>query len=387
MAVERLLKNKLLLYTSQFRAVALTGARQSGKTTLCKMLFPQKPYINFENIDVLNQSQLDPKGFLLKYKETGAIFDEVQRVPILFNYLQEILDNEKQKGKYILTGSSNLLLNQNITQSLAGRVGFLEMNTFSKNEIPNNSEISIWEIIYKGGYPEIWAEGILPQLYYPSYIQSFIEKDIRQLINIKNLFLYQQFIKLAATRSGQEWNNSSIAMELGIDSKTVSSWISFLQMAGIIYLLPPYFSNFGKRIIKRPKLYFTDTGVVCSLLGIQNAGQLENHPLKGSLFENFVIMELVKNNTYILNNNHFYYWRSIDGVEIDLIIEKNGELIPVEIKSGMTYQSNWWKNIIKWNGYSKSKTGGAIIYTGYEEMNLQDGRQIINVANCSNLLN
>jgi predicted AAA+ superfamily ATPase len=387
MAVERLLKDKLLLYTSQFRAVALTGARQSGKTTLCKMLFPKKPYINFENIDVLNQSQLDPKGFLLKYKETGAIFDEVQRVPILFNYLQEILDNEKEKGKYILTGSSNLLLNHSITQSLAGRVGFLEMNTFSLNEISNNSKISIWEIIFKGGYPEIWVEGILPQLYYPSYIQSFIEKDIRQLINVKNLFLYQQFIKLAATRSGQEWNNSSIAMELGIDSKTVSSWISYLQMAGIIYLLPPYFSNFGKRIIKRPKLYFTDTGVVCSLLSIQNEEQLENHPLKGQLFENFVIMELVKNNTYILNNNHFYYWRSIEGVEIDLIIEKNGNLIPVEIKSGMTYQPNWWKNIVKWNGYAKSKTGGVIIYTGNEEMNLQDGRQILNVANSSVLLN
>lgn len=385
MAIERFLKEKLLLFASQFRAVAITGARQSGKTTLCKMLFPEKPYVNFENIDVLNQSQIDPRGFLQKYILTGAVFDEIQKAPILFNYLQEILDNEKEKGKYILTGSSNLLLNQSITQSLAGRVGFLEMNTLSRREIPNSSVISIWEIIYKGGYPEVWAEEIMPQLYYPSYIQSFIEKDIRQLINVKSLLLYQQFIKLVATRVGQEWNHSTIAMELGVDSKTVSSWISFLQMAGIIYLLPPYFANFGKRIIKRPKLFFTDTGIVCSLLGIQDENQIETHPLKGQLFENFVIMDLIKNNSFMVQKNQFYYWRSIDGVEIDLIIEKSNQLIPIEIKSGMTYQNNWWKNINKWNAFTNSNKG-VIIYNGQEEMIFSDGKQLLNVVNSDAVL-
>ena len=202
MELDRNLKQKILLYASQFRAIAITGPRQSGKTTLCKMLFPEKPYVNFETLDVLSQSQIDPKGFLNTYKNTGAIFDEIQKAPMLFNYLQEILDNQKERGKFILTGSSNFILNQNISQSLAGRVGYLEMNTFAVKEIPNYKEFSVWEIIFKGGYPEIWTNDIIPQFYYSSYIQSFIEKDIRQLINAKNLLVFQQFIKLVAVRSG-----------------------------------------------------------------------------------------------------------------------------------------------------------------------------------------
>ena len=378
MKIQRAIESKAKLYANQFRAVAIMGIRQSGKTTLCKMLFPYKPYLNFENIDVLLLAEQDPNAFLEKYKITGAIFDEIQKAPSLFNYIQEVLDNETERGKYILTGSSNFLLNQNISQSLAGRVGFLELLPLSNKEIKTSfaDTNSVWQTIFKGGFPEIWMQDINPSFYFPSYIQSFIERDIRQLINIKNLILFQQFIKLVATRAGQEWNSSQISNNLGVDSKTVTAWLSYLQTAGIVYLLPPYYANFGKRVIKRPKLYLTDTGVLCNLLGIQNDIQLENHPLKGSIFENFVVLEYLKEKNSSLENSSFYYWRSISGVEIDLLIEKNGVLIPVEIKSGATYQEKWWKNIMDWQVFSKSTFPGIIVYSGNENYEFSDGRKV-----------
>mgnify|MGYP000276419301 CR=1 FL=1 len=378
MKIQRAIESKAKLYANQFRAVAIMGIRQSGKTTLCKMLFPYKPYLNFENIDVLLLAEQDPNAFLEKYKITGAIFDEIQKAPSLFNYIQEVLDNETERGKYILTGSSNFLLNQNISQSLAGRVGFLELLPLSNKEIKTSfaDTNSVWQTIFKGGFPEIWMQDINPSFYFPSYIQSFIERDIRQLINIKNLILFQQFIKLVATRAGQEWNSSQISNDLGVDSKTVTAWLSYLQTAGIVYLLPPYYANFGKRVIKRPKLYLTDTGVLCNLLGIQNDIQLENHPLKGSIFENFVVLEYLKEKNSSLENSSFYYWRSISGVEIDLLIEKNGVLIPVEIKSGATYQEKWWKNIMDWQVFSKSTFPGIIVYSGNENYEFSDGRKV-----------
>ena len=379
MKIRRSLEIKILLYSNQFRAIALMGIRQSGKTTLCKMLFPTKPYLNFENIDIQLLAEQDPNTFLEKYKISGAIFDEIQKSPSLFNYIQEVLDNETERGKYILTGSSNFLLNQNISQSLAGRVGFLELLPLSNKEILTyfDKNYSVWEIIFKGGFPEIWLQNINPSFYFPSYIQSFIERDIRQLINIKNLILFQQFIKLVATRAGQEWNSSQISNDLGVDSKTVTAWLSYLQTAGIVYLLPPYYANFGKRIIKRPKLYINDTGILCSLLGIQNEIQLENHPLKGSIFENFVILEFLKEKNSSLENSAFYYWRSISGVEIDLIIEKNGILTPIEIKSGTTYQEKWWKNIVDWQVFSKNTSQAIIVYGGNENHDFTDGRKVI----------
>lgn len=378
MNISRKLEIKINLYASQFRAIALMGIRQSGKTTLCKMLFPEKPYLNFENLDIQLLAENDPNAFLEKYKVTGAIFDEIQKSPQLFNYIQEILDNETERGKYILTGSSNFLLNQNISQSLAGRVGFIELLPLSNTEINSyfDQKIPLWELIFKGGFPEIWTQNINPSFYFPSYIQSFIERDIRQLINIKNLILFQQFIKLVATRAGQEWNSSQVSNDLGVDSKTVTAWLSYLQTAGIVCLLPPYYANFGKRVIKRPKLYLTDTGILCSLLGIQNENQLENHPLKGSIFENFVILEFLKEKNSSIENSFFYYWRSISGVEIDLIIEKNGILTPIEIKSGTTYHEKWWKNIFDWQVFSKSENPGLIVYGGNENHSFSDGRKV-----------
>ncbi|MGC4129589.1 MAG: ATP-binding protein [Bergeyella sp.] len=377
------MQNRFELYCSQFRAVALMGSRQTGKTTLARTTFPKKPYINFENLDNQILAREDTKNFLESYKETGAIFDEVQNVPEVFNYLQQILDEESEAGKYILTGSSNFLLNEKISQSLAGRVGFLHLYPFSAKEITDfsGSDISIEELIFKGGYPEIWDKKINPSFYHNSYVQSFIEKDIRQLININNLLTFQQFVKLTATRASQELNHSNIASDLGIDYKTVQSWLGLLQNVGIIFLIPPYYNNYGKRVVKRPKLYFNDTGLLCNLLGISDETQLETHPLKGEIFENFVFAEILKYNDMKTIPAKIFYWRTISGVEIDLILEENFTNTGIEIKSGKTYHQMWWKNILKWREYSPQNKSGNVIYAGNDEVNFKDDRKLISAKN------
>ncbi len=376
---KRLLRGKLQLYCSQFRAVALTGARQSGKTTLARKLFPEKAYVNFENLDTQLFAKEDPRGFLENYKTSGAIFDEIQKAPELFNYMQQLLDEETQTGKYILTASSNFLLNEKISQSLAGRVGFLQLYPFSAKEISDftQTDLPVEEYIFKGGYPEIWEKDINPTFYHNSYIQSFIERDIRQLINITNLLTFQQFIKLTATRAGQEWNHSVIGSDLGIDSKTVQSWLGLLQSTGIIFLVPPYYNNFGKRVIKRPKLYFNDSGLLCNLLGIASASQYESHPLKGHIFENYIFTEIVKYNDLKTLPAQLFYWRVISGMEMDLVMEEDFVATGIEFKSGKTYSPAWWENFDKWSALDKKNKNGIIIYAGNETYNFSDGRKII----------
>jgi len=234
---ERKINEKILLYKKNFRAIAIMGVRQSGKTTICKSIFDNYQYFNFENITTQKFATDEPQDFLSN-NSAGAIYDEIQRVPQLFNYLQEILDNTTERGKYILTGSSNFLLNEKITQSLAGRVGYIEMYPLSYNEIKKAEVYSVWHHIFYGGFPEVWVNAIDPAIFYPNYIQTVIERDIRQLVNIKNINLFQNFISFIATFAGQEVNFAKIGMELGIDLKTVQAWIGYLKIAGIIYLYP-----------------------------------------------------------------------------------------------------------------------------------------------------
>ncbi len=231
------------------------------------------------------------------------------------------------------------MLNEKISQSLAGRIGYLHLYPFSSKEIFDflEKDFSVEELIFKGGYPEIWDKNINPAFYHNSYVQSFIEKDIRQLININNLLSFQQFIKITATRASQEWNHSSIANELGVDYNTVQSWLGLLQNSGIVFLIPPYYNNFGKRLIKRPKLYFNDTGLLCNLLGISKKEQIENYPLKGMIFENYVFTEILKYNHLKIFPSPIFNWRTISFVEIDLIMEENFKNTGIEIKSGKTY--------------------------------------------------
>ena len=280
-----------------FPVVSLTGPRQSGKTTLVKALFPDYAYVNLENLDDRAAAVDDPKGFLRVYQKDGVIIDEAQKVPELFSYLQGIVDNSRAMGKYILTGSHNFLLLENITQSLAGRVGVMHLLPFGFDELTATvitDETVLDQVIFSGMYPPLHDRKITPPDFYPSYLQTYIERDVRAIKNIGNLNTFTRFLQLCAGRIGQLLNLSSLGTEVGVDAKTVRSWLSILEASFVIFFLSPYYKNYNKRVVKQPKLYFYDTGVVCSLLGLNASSQLSNFYLRGSLFENFVIAESLK---------------------------------------------------------------------------------------------
>lgn len=361
-----ILRNSILHFrklAGMFKAIAVIGPRQSGKTTLVKYVLKDKPYVSLENPNQRKFAQDDPQGFLAKYPN-GAILDEIQRVPELFSYLQEILDNSKQKGMFILTGSNNFLLQENITQTLAGRIAYINLLPFSTTELFKNKVIKdIDQLLVTGLYPPVYDQKLDPAIWYENYIKTYIERDVRQLKNITNLILFEKFVKILAGRNGQLFNAQSIGVEVGIDYKTVQSWIGILESSFIIYLLKPHHKNFSKTLIKRPKLYFYDTGIVCSLLGIRTKEHLLQHPLRGSIFESFIITELLKERYNNGKPNNLYYWRDKTGHEIDIIIDEVTQLIPVEIKSGMTIHPDYFKHLNYWLKLSGEKKG-YVLYQG-----------------------
>lgn len=379
--IQRIAKNKLKDLASKFKAVAVTGARQTGKTTLLKQIFKGKPYLSLENPDTRNFAIEDPRGFLASYPK-GAILDEVQRTPELFSYLQEILDNSKVKGLFILSGSNNFLLQQTISQTLAGRVGYINLLPFSIEELkkvkllPDDDDM----LMLKGFYPPIYDQQIPPIDWCPNYIRTYIEKDIRQIKNITDLIVFERFTKLLAGRTGQELNNSALAVETGVDVKTIQSWIGILESSFIIYLLKPHFKNFNKTIIKRPKIYFYDTALVCYLLGIKNVSQLKTHPLRGFIFESMVVTELVKKRTNAGLPINLYYWRDKTGHEIDVIVDNGDKLLPIEIKSGKTLQAEFFKNIDYWSKLSGSEKS-VLLYAGEQNQKRTTGKEILNWRN------
>ena len=376
--IQRIAKDKLKDLAAKFKAVAVTGARQTGKTTLVKQVFKGKPYLSLENPDTRNFALEDPRGFLESYP-AGAILDEVQRAPILFSYLQEILDNTKVKGLFILSGSNNFLLQQNISQTLAGRVGYINLLPFSISELakakllPDDDD----QIMLKGFYPPIYDQEIPPIDWCPNYVRTYIEKDVRQIKNITDLIVFERFIKLLAGRSGQELINSALAVETGVDVKTIQSWIGILESSFIIYLLKPHFKNFNKTIVKRPKVYFYDTALVCYLLGIRNALQLNTHPVRGSVFEGMVVTDLIKQRTNAGLPVNIYYWRDKTGHEIDVIIDNGNKLLPIEIKSGKTFNSEFFKNIDYWCNLSGSDKS-ILLYAGDQNQKRSNGKEILN---------
>jgi predicted AAA+ superfamily ATPase len=383
--ITRIAKEKLINLSNTFKCVAVTGARQSGKTTLVKEVFSSKPYVSLENIDTRQFALEDPRGFLSSYPN-GAILDEVQRCPELFSYLQEILDNSTEKGLYILTGSNNFLLQENITQSLAGRVGFLNLLPFSIQELQDNNLAfdSVEEQLINGFYPPIYDQKIPVSDWCPNYIRTYIERDVRQIKNVTDLIVFERFIKLLAGRTGQEFNASSLAVETGVDVKTIQSWVGILESSFIIYLLKPHYNNFKKTIVKRPKIYFYDTALVCSLLGIQMVSHLETHPAKGAIFETMVVTEFVKNRTNKALPINLYYWRDKAGHEIDLIIDNAENLLPIEIKSGRTINTDFFKNL----DYFKKITGfqnSLLVYNGDLTQKRSNGNEVINWRNISSI--
>lgn len=372
--IKREAEKQLKVLAEQFKAVAVVGPRQSGKTTLVKMIFKDKAYVNFENPDTRLFAMDDPRGFLANYPN-GAIFDEAQRVPEIFSYLQQILDESDIKGMFIITGSNNFLLQETISQSLAGRVGYLNLLPLTLDEI-NDAVSTIEQRLFKGCYPSLYKENSDPALWQVNYITTYIERDVRLIKNIVNLITFERFLRLCAGRIGQLLNMQSLAIEIGVDTKTIGSWISILESSFVVFRLQPYHKNFNKRIVKMPKLYFCDTGLATALLGIQNAQQLELHPFRGSLFENMVIVDFLKRRFNKALVSNLYFWRDNVGNEIDLLIEKGSELCPIEIKSGQTVTNDYFKGIQFWNKISQQE-GGTVIYGGSSIQKRSNNIQVI----------
>ena len=383
--IQRLILNEAKLALTQFRALCITGPRQSGKTTLSKLLFKGKPYVNFENPSVQHEAELNPEAFLKKYK-AGAVFDEVQRVPHIFRYLQEMLDKNTKRGQFILTGSNNFLLQEQVSQSLAGRAGYLSLLPFSYAEL-KNAELAANNVnkhILTGGYPEIWQEKLLPGTWLNSYIQTYVQRDVRLLRNITNLGAFSRFIYLCANYAGQILNRDELAKQTGVDTKTILAWLGLLENSYIIYLLQPWYNNMNKRIVKSPKLYFYDTGLLCHLLGIKNIAALQKHNAYGSIFEDWVITEIKKNNFNAGLNEGMYYFRDNVGNEVDLITERDGQPLAIEIKSATKINSSMLRGLQFWQK-NQRVSNCVLLYGGNENKMVNETINIAGWAEVTNL--
>lgn len=364
--LKRDIEVKLKVMATKYPVIAITGPRQSGKTTLCKELFKDYRYITLENPENKIFAQEDPKGFLEEYND-NVIIDEAQNVPDLFSYIQEIVDNSGKTGQFILTGSQNFLLLEKISQTLAGRIYIYHLLPFSYNELKDIYPLDLSSQIFKGGYPRIYDKNIEPEDFFPSYVQTYVERDVRNILNIKNLSLFSSFLKLCAGRIAQLFNSSGIANELGVDHKTIRSWLALLEASFVIYRLQPWHINFNKRIVKSPKIYFYDTGLACYLLGLRNKEEVNIHFAKGALVENYIITEHIKNTWNNGETLNSYFWRDSAGHEIDLLLEKGNKLKIVEIKSSKTIKQNFFKELSYFEKLASNyKIEKHIVYGGNE---------------------
>jgi len=377
------LENTIYRLSSKFQVVGIIGPRQSGKTTLAKVCFPLLPYVSFENFDIKNFALNDPRSFLANYKN-GGIFDEVQHVPHLLSYLQQMVDEDDTPGKFVLTGSQNFVLSNQISQSLAGRIGLVTLLPLSYREL--NVAMEWEEAVLKGGYPRLHKYTIAPSDYYAAYLHTYIEQDVRQMQNIQNLASFKNFLLLCAGRSGQLLNTAKLAEDAGISHSTAERWLSVLQASFIIFLIPPYHSNFNKRLAKQPKLYFYDTGLLCSLLSIETKEQLKTHYHHGALFENFIFTEILK---YRLNkgkSSSLYFWKDrVTHAEVDLIAEWGGIVHALEIKAGRTFHTDWLKGVFYLHNV-QPKTNMYLLYNGDFEQSYKEC-QVISFKSLSRLFN
>lgn len=376
--IKREAEKKIKQLARSFPAVAVIGPRQSGKTTLVRNSFPNKPYVLLEDPETRIFAEEDPRGFLDQFPE-GAVIDEIQRVPVLFSYLQGILDNKNKEGLFILTGSQNFLLMEKITQSLAGRIAILRLLPLTIGEL-SSAGISFdayEEYLFRGMYPRLYDKHVSPLDLYPNYVQTYLERDLRELKNVHNLSTFHMFLKMCAQRTSQILNLSSLANDCGITHNTVREWISLLETSFIIFRLTMYHKNFNKRLIKMPKIYFLDTGLASYLAGIKSVRQLRTHPLKGALFESFIMSELLKYQYNRGRDNNLYFWRDKTGHEIDCILEDPAGIMPIEVKSGHTITADYFKNIKYWCHLAGIDIKESyVIYGGHENQNRADGHVI-----------
>jgi hypothetical protein len=349
-----------------FPIIAITGPRQAGKTTLAKTVFGDKPYITLENPDEREFAQNDPKRFLARFPQ-GAILDEIQRCPELLSWLQGWADDRGLMGDFVLTGSAQLDLVAGITQTLAGRVGRVELLPLSTSELAAANALpnSLTHMLFQGGYPALYSRAVTPQDWFNNYMATYIERDVRQLINVRELGHFQTFVKMCAARTGQLLNLSALGADCGISAVTAKQWLTVLEASYIVALLRPHHNNFGKRLVKTPKLYFLDSGLAAWLLGIRDAQTLDTHASRGALFETWVFSELYKHSLNAGQIPTLHFWRDSTGNEIDLIDETAQGLRPIEIKSGATYAKDWVSGLRKWQALAKTESlQPAIVYGG-----------------------
>lgn len=355
------------------------GPRQCGKTTLAKAVFQKLPYVTLEDPDIRRTAIDDPRFFLGQYAN-GAILDEIQNAPELMSYLQGMIDSRPEAmGRFILTGSRQFALMERMTQSLAGRIGILTMSPFTWRELYGEGlrEVEVDEILVKGMFPPVHMRNVRPRLWYSSYFQTYLERDVRQILKVKDLTTFEQFVRLLAGRTGQELNLNSIGGDVGVTHTTVRSWISVLEASGLVFRLPPYFRNYNKRLVSTPKLYFADTGLACWLMGIETAAQLHSHPLYGAIFETAVVAELRKRDLNAGNLPRLYYWRDNSKLEIDLIREEADGPRLFEIKSGRTYRDEWSRAMRRWlatTGVSVDRA--SVVYGGSHDQKVNDVKAI-----------
>lgn len=378
--------SELLQMAKNYPVITILGPRQAGKTTLAKNTFPNKPYLNLEAPDVRALAISDPRKFLEKL-EDGAILDEIQTVPSLLSYIQVIVDEKNTEGIFILTGSHQLELHEAISQSLAGRTAILQLLPMSISELESSGiSLTLNELLLTGGYPRIYHKMLDPTKTYRSYYQTYLEKDVRKLINIKDLSLFEKFIKVCASRVGCILNRESICNDVGVSSHTVENWLSVLEASFIIVRLQPYFENFGKRAIKSPKLFFTDVGLATYLLGIETHTQIERDPLRGNLVENLVFLELMKHR---LNNGldpRLYFFRDARGHEVDFIFQNGHNLIPIEVKAAKTFNKDFLKNLNFFKNTVKDRyINGYVIYSGTMEQEIH-AFELLNYKNVTRCL-
>ncbi len=384
--IPRTLAIKLKQAVEKFPVVAVLGPRQSGKSTLVRTSFPNYRYISLEDLDIRQMAEQDPRGFLQQIRGK-VILDEVQRVPSLFSYLQGIVDERQLNGEFILTGSQNFLLMEKITQTLAGRISLMTLLPLSISELsvaqllPETPE----QLIYKGGFPRLYAQNLTPEDWLPSYITTYLERDVYDLLKVRELSTFRTFLQLCAGRVGQLVNLSSLGNDCSVSYNTVRSWISILEASYVVFQLQPHHQNFNKRLVKMPKLYFYDTGIVCRLLGINSPEEVAKSYLKGALFENMIIADFYKQLCHQQKQPRLYFWRDKTGHEIDVIYDKGAHLTPIEIKSGATFQEDFLKNLGYWYKLYDQPVEGRLVMGGSMDIRYK-GYSIHNWRSIGNLL-
>ena len=383
--IHRKIEETILEASKYFSVITVSGPRQSGKSTLLTQLFPLYEKYSLKDLNILDYAKNDPIAFLNQTDE-GMFIDEIQRCPQLLDYIQGIVDNNP-KRHFALSGSSNFEVMKNLSESLAGRAGVFELLPMSIQEVTGKVDLDyLNQILYNGLYPSICAKKNIAKFFYPSYVRTYLEKDVRDLLQIKDQIRFTKFLKLCATRIGSLFNASELGAEVGVSSKTISHWLSVLQASYLITLLPPYYENIPKRLVKSPKLYFNDPGLACYLLDIESPQQLDRDKMRGAIFENMIVMEAIKHRYNMGLEGGVFFYRDSNQNEVDLLIKQEGELTAIEVKSSMTYSSSFEKALTQIEGWIKTPISKkAIVYSGDFE-NTSGNINLINYRHISSIL-